>query len=215
MVHPDHSAVFPHNTSDVTIGQHNSAIMLEDSDENFTVHWNPQSLLPQLDSSSFMVNIELHELENKEWRPFLDFTITRPNSGNANFSVPVSNRAEIDVYAVAIRLSVGSPSEQANTYMDILKFAEGNVSHWKTDLFHAKSLDLFNRCMEWHEEEDSFDIRTTIHDHVPCCSETKPKADAMNSGFVQDYRDELVALLHPSADSCYLQETLTRYVPLY
>ena len=93
-----------------------------------------------------------------------------------------------------------------------MKFAENSVTQWRSDMFYAVSLDLFDRCFNWYNQSSSFGIGDIILERVLPCCETEEKAAAPNSGFVRDNRIAQVAFFHPSAASCYRQATITRYI---
>ena len=224
-MHPDHIiAGSPEDTSNINIttDQVNSPslLLVNGSRDNFRVEWNPESLLPLLKANLFTVNIRLQRLEkeNLEWEEFVDIKLGLPNNGTASFQAPNISKAhdDADAYPVAIQISVGPPSSdspQVEMYRDFLGNVTDNVSLWRSDLFYADSLDMFESCMDWYGMASSFGNGTAIRSRVPCCKETQKKAAAPNSGFVRDRRDDLIAFLHPNADTCYLQETITRYVP--
>ena len=104
------STALPEDTSDISPDQ-DTLLLVKNSKDKFTVHWDPQSLLPMVNPSFFTVNLDLYRLsdDRKDWvhAPFLDVTKDHPNSGVIDFFVPSSDEVELNVYPVALRISVG------------------------------------------------------------------------------------------------------------
>ena len=210
-------AVYPEDSSDVTFDQ-DTLLLVQNSNDKFTVRWEPQSLLPLLEPSSFTVNIALYQLDTsntQEWMHFLDITRGHPNTGVAEFTVPNSNEIIAPaVYPVALRVSVGAHSQEdgiLQSFNDLVVFAQDAVSQWRSNLNYAVSLNLLDRCLEWYQTQPP-DIGNTILSRVPDCCQTEEKATAPNSGFIRDSHDALVAFFHPDAASCYRQATIIRFV---
>ena len=203
-------AVDPREIDDIIL-QQDTLLFVQGSSDLFTVEWVPLNLLPLLDPNSYTVNIDLFRLKTEEegWVHFLNIAMNHTNSGTANFTVPSSGLTEAEVYSVALRISVGD-QEGSSVFDNILEFAEGSVSQWKSDLYYATSLDLLQTCINWFLSEPQ-DIGQTILNRVPSCCATEERAAAPNSGFVRDGFDSLIAFFHPDAASCYRQATITRF----
>lgn len=193
-------------------------VILQNSKEQFTAHWDPQSLLPMVDPSLFIVDLKLYRLVNdgKDWIPFLNITSGHPNSGIIDFTVLSSDQIGLNLYPVALRISVGEAlptgaQEMALQVSAIIKSAQDKVSQWFSSFFYyaIDSLDLADECNEWYISEPS-NIGETLLSQVPDCCQTVDRAAAPNSGFVRDTHDALVAFFHPGAASCYRQATITR-----
>jgi hypothetical protein len=198
-------------------------VILQNSKERFTAHWDPQSLLPMVNPYLFTVDLKLYRLINdgKDWIPFLNVTKGHPNSGIIDFTVLSSDQMGSNLYPVALRISVGEAvatgaQEVALQVSDIIKSAQDKVSQWFSSFFYfaIDSLDLAARCNRWYMSEDS-NIGETLLSRVPDCCQTVDRAAAPNSGFVRDTNDALVAFFHPGAASCYRQATITRSILFY
>ena len=207
----------PEDTSDITVDQ-KTLVILQNSKEQFTAHWDPQSLLPMVDPSLFTVDLKLYRLVNdgKDWIPFLNITSGHPNSGIIDFTVLSNNQMSLNLYPVALRISVGDAlptgaQEMALQVSAIIKSAKDKVSQWFSSFFYyaIDSLNLADECIEWYMSEPS-NIGEMLLGRVPDCCQTVDRAAAPNSGFVRDTHDALVAFFHPGAASCYRQATITR-----
>ena len=207
----------PEDTSDISLDQ-DTLLLVQNSKETFTVHWDPQSLLPMVNPSFFTVNLNLYRLDDdrKNWMYFLDVQKGHPNTGVIDFFIPSTDEVELNVYPVALHISVGEQVAMGNQeeifqVSDVIKSAQDAVSQWFSSFFYydIDSLDLFDECMDWYTQEPS-DIGETLLNRVPDCCQTAERAAAPNSGFVRDTHDTLVAFFHPNACSCYRQATITR-----
>ena len=185
--------VFPDESNDITFEQ-DTLLLDQSSDNKFTVHWDPQSLLPLLDPSSFTVNIALYRLDidKEELKPFLDVINGHPNTGTAKFSVPEGNEIEPEVYPVALRISVGPEMEVSGTqgrvtqfFLDVKNYARDAVHQWLLNRYYTKSQDVnaLDKCIEWYRSQPP-NIGEDILNRVPACCETQEKAAQPNSGFL-------------------------------
>ena len=134
-----YSVGLPEDTSDITLDE-NSLVIIQNSEERFTVHWDPQSLLPMVDPTFFTVDLKLYRLDDdrKDWKLFLTVMKGQPNSGVLEFSMPSSDDVETNVYPVALRISVGEQvvlGTQEESVSDIIKSAQDRVSQWFLDYF--------------------------------------------------------------------------------
>ena len=211
------TAVNPEDVTDISIDQ-DPLLLVRGSDNMYTAHWDPQSLLPLLDPSMFTVNIELYRLDidKEEWLPFLGIASDHPNSGTVEFSAPSTVENQPEVYPVSLRISVGrlvsSPagaqSGVSRLIEGVIRFVNDAVSQWMSNLYYAVSMRLVKNCQAWYNSEP-MDIGQQIASRVLPCCETEEKSAAPNSGFVRDTHDSLVAFFHPGAASCYRQATIT------
>ena len=209
----------PEDTSDLTVDQE-TLVILQNSEEQFTAHWDPQSLLPMVDPSLFTVDLKLYRLVNdgKDWIPFLNITSGHPNSGIINFTMLSSNQMGLNLYPVALRISVGEAlptgaQEMALQVPAIIRSAHDRVSQWFSSFFYyaIDSLNFADECNAWYRSVDEPpDIGEILLSRVPDCCQTENRAAAPNSGFVRDTHEALVAFFHPGAASCYRQATITR-----
>ena len=202
-------SVDPRAVDDIEL-QQATRLFVQSSSDLFQVDWAPMNFLPLLDFDSYTVNIDLFRLvdENVGWVHFLNIARDHPNVGTATFNVPSSGLTDPEVYPVSLRISVGS-ALSSGMFDDVLSYAEGSVAVWKTDLYYATSLELFQRCVDWFLSEPP-NIGQTLLDRVPSCCATEERAAAPNSGFVRDGFDSLIAYFHPDAASCYRQARITR-----
>ena len=211
-----YSVGLPEDTSDITLDE-NSLVVIQNSDERFTVHWDPQTLLPMVDPTFFTVDLKLYRLDDdrKDWKLFLTVMKGQPNSGVLEFSMPSGDDVETNVYPVALRISVGEQvalGTQEESVSDIIKSAQDRVSQWFSDYFYyaVDSLDLLSACLEWYERErEDPNNGELLLNRVPDCCQTVDGAEA-NRDFVRDTHDLLVSFFHPGATSCYRQATITR-----
>ena len=207
----------PEDIVDISIDQ-DPLLLVRGSDDMYTAHWDPQSLLPLLDPSMFTVNIELFRLDidKQEWLPFLKISSDHPNSGTVEFCAPSTEEDEPEVYPVSLRISVGqlvsSPAGAQGSVSqpieDVIKFVNDDVSQWMSNLYYAVSMRLIANCLAWHRSEPP-EIGQQIAARVLPCCETEEKARAPNSGFIRDTHDSQVAFFHPGATNCYQQATIT------
>jgi len=207
-------ASLPEDTSDITLDE-DTLLVIKNSADRFTVHWDPLSLLPMVDPTFFTVDLKLYRLDEdrKDWEIFLNIIEGHPNTGVLEFSMPSSDDAETNVYPVALRISVGEQAAlgaQGEPVSDIIKSAQDRVSQWFSSFFYyaVNSLDLLDECLMWYGSEDP-NIGEMLLGRVPDCCQTVDRAAAPNSGFVRDTNELLVSFFHPGAASCYRQATIT------
>ena len=203
-------AVHVEESGDITLDQN---VMLLTASNRLTMRWDPESLLPLVQASSFTVDIGLYRFndETQTYTRFLNIVQGSPNTGVAVFTVPSNNEAQqTDIYPVTLRLSVSRPSSPSRRQtMSLVRAVGGSVGR-AIPLYYG-SLGLRLRCLTWYLSEPS-DMGERLLSQVPNCCATEDGAELQTSDFVRD--DRLISFYHSEADTCFRQKpsTITRYV---
>lgn len=208
----------PEDTDHVQLDQ-NTLLLNRESPETITVTWDPPSLLPTMDPSSYRVNISLYRFISNtdgggEFRPFSDIGLTnQENNGRAVFSAEAigSDGLELDVYPVAVRISVAGPS-QATEQSSILNRLSGIVAQWTSTLYYALSMRLETLCIRWCATQRT-GIGESIRNRLPPCPPRVDQARTPNSGFTEDsgfWTQQTNRFFHPDAATCFRQNSFTR-----
>ncbi len=205
-------------------------------DESFGVTWDPEDILPLPvidDPLSFTVDIVLYEfnLDTGLWEELQDLATDVPNTGERQVTIQAieDNSLELpDVCPVAIAVVVSgestslSPTSKRGIGLSaLIQRAVGTVKRWArqayTIVFEAVTevLSLTERaigillrelCESWCNGQPP-NIGQEILDRLPPCPPDVQRA-LSDPQFKLDNR--LISFFHPSATSCYRQETITR-----
>lgn len=186
--------------------------MLLTAGNRVTMRWDPESLLPLVQASSFTVDISLFRFndQTQTWMRFLNIAQEHPNTGVAEFTVPISNEVQQDIYPVTLQLSIDRPSSPSRRQTTSLV---GSLVRRAVHLYYGGSISLRLLCAAWYFTEPS-NMGERLLSQVPNCCATEVGADLPNSDFVRDNR--LISFFHPEADTCFRQKpsTITRYIHL-
>lgn len=211
----------PEDTAYVRLEQ-DTLLLDQDSRERLTVRWDPQSILPTMEPSSYTVDIALFRFFTDsdgrgEYRHYLNLMRDQDNNGMAMFFVPENNEVTPNVYPVAVRISVGrSRPLQPMEIIDRLGRSEegamGAVAQWTSTLYYAVSLGLEELCRRWSQSQPT-DIGETIRTRLPPCPPRVDQARAPNSGFKEElgyWTQKANSFFHPGAATCFRQNTFAR-----
>ena len=204
-------AVHIEESGDITLDQN---VMLLTAGAPVTMRWDPESLLPLVQASSFTVDIALYRFndETQTYTRFLDIARGSPNTGVAEFAVPSSNEAQqASIYPVTLRLSVSGPSSPSRRQtISLARALAGGVIRRAIPVYFGGSLSFRLLCAAWYLSEPS-NMGESLLRQVPNCCATEEGASLPNSDFVRDNR--LISFFHPEADTCFRQKpaTITRY----
>ena len=206
-IHAAHSG----ENTDITLDQ---GTMLLTAGNRITVRWDPDSLLPLVQSSSFSVDISLFRFNDdaQTWVHFLSLAEEHPNTGAADFTVPFSNEVVRDIYPVTLQLSINRPSSPSRrqTTSSLVRTA-GSLVRRAVHVYYGGSASLRLLCTAWYYTEPS-GMGELLLGQVPNCCATEAGAELPNTDFVRDNR--LISFFHPEADTCFRQKpsTITRYI---
>lgn len=201
-------------------------LLSPESDEQLTIRWNPQSILPTMEPLSYTIDITLYRFEKSsdnlaDLRSFLRIVRDHKNNGTATFSVPESNDPSVsrDIHPVAIRISVGRPSQSNSdtaSLINILGYrveerSLGLVAQWTSTLYYHDSPSFRQLCTRWSQNQQT--PGETIVDRLPPCPRRVDQARAPNSGLTEDrgyWIQKANRFFHSGAATCFRQSTFTR-----
>lgn len=177
------------------------------------VTWNPDSLLPMMDPTYFLVNIALSQMDIQDgrWQRMQNLATNLPNTGEATVTIPplvMSNSATAadDIYPVSIEVVVGSVNGRQKRQVSLI-----GIALWSTVGYLYGSVELREACEVWRRNQRR-GIGNEINSRLPPCPRTMEQADA-NTGDIKFRRDTGFGnylsrlFFHPGADSCYRQIT--------
>lgn len=199
-------------STDITL---DGGAMVLSAGSRVTMRWDPESLLPLVQATSFTVDISLFRYinETQTWIQFLSIAQELPNTGVAEFIVPFSNEVQRDIDPVTLQLSINRPSRlsKRQTTTSSLVRTVGSLVRRAVHVYYVGSISLRLLCTAWYFTEPS-NMGERLLSQVPNCCATEEGALLPNSDFVRD--DRLISFFHPEADTCFRQKpsTITRYI---
>ena len=217
LLYIDSNAVHHEKTAHITLDQETVLLNVsQDSEDQLTIRWDPQSILPTIDPSSYLVDIALYRFNRQslQLQYFLHVMRNHNNNGTATFSVPESNEIiSFDVYPVALRISIGRPTSETSSLINRLVGGPELVAQWTSTLYYVYSPQFMGLCDQWYNRQD-VNIGEQIRDRLPPCPPRVDQARTPNSGMTEDsgyWIEKTNRFLHPGAATCFRQSTFTRF----
>ena len=201
----------------------NSNELLFHVGDDIILTWSTASLTKSLEDviapSDLLVDIKLHifqitnDIPTLEQVTILDSDVA--NTGSVTVKIPtISHSSNQSVYTVIISIEAKGSDPQNPTLFDIVK---EKVTQW-TDIIWIVSTNkqssgtkLWSACKTWSISEPS-SIGQQLLDKVRSdfpCPPTIGQARTVNSGLIEDRNTKWIAYLHPKANKCFHQRTIT------
>ena len=204
-----------------------------------TLEWNPSSILPIVDESSFTVDALIYWLGEEggvsQWiRHSAPLRTGLPNNGRANnLAIPLFGDKK-GIVPMCFKVVFGTTNESAaDDDKDIL--ARITQAHfpvqpgvWTGLLFStlvnrrqpeiSRRLKLETKCTEWQQDETEDIAEEEINSLLPC-PPTRDRAILANSGLVEEkktsllqtnYNNQWLEQFHSAASQCYVQSGVER-----
>ena len=182
------------------------------------VAWNPNTLLPMMAPTSFLVNIALSQMDIQtgRWHHMQNLATNLPNTGEATVTIPsqiMGNTATVtnDIFPVSIEVVVGSVDGRRKRQVSLGNLIELRIALWSPVGYLFGSAALRAACEVWRRSQPR-GIGNEINSRLPPCPRTMQQADE-NTGDIKFSKDTGFGnylsrlFFHPGAASCYRQIT--------
>ena len=185
--------------------------------ETITLTWTPNSLAEStgtVNPTTLHLDVKLHIVTDDSIEEVTKLVNDISNNGSYSVTIPmISHSSAQTVYPAIISIEVKQNDQQNPTLYDK---AEGTVKQWSDMIWIVTSGQnpnkLYDECKRWSANEPvaiGETLLSTVRSEFPCPA-TIGQARTINSGLIQHTNTKLMQFLHPNADKCFTQRTITR-----
>lgn len=195
-------AVASFNAYKVNYQQEN---LLLQADTEVALSWTPRDVFIPEEQDAYTIDVVLFGLVTEEntalWMEIAQVATNESNSGSLNITVPdlpiVQNHSAYLTIAFQVRFSSLSIANQSYDQLSIPAGIWTKAAYYNYECFPSR-----DRCVAWagHLKGREAEMRQ-INDLPPCPCNVE-QADAPNSGYWQQQRNEF---FNSQADVCYYQ----------
>ena len=184
--------------------------------ESITLTWTPNSLAEstgRVNTTTLLIDIKLHIFTDDSIEEAIELVNGISNNGSYTATIPIISHSSAQAVYPAIISIEAKGNDQLNP--TLYDSAEGTVKQWSGMIWIIVSEQKFySECKRWSANEPvaiGETLLSTVRSEFPC-PPTIGQARTINSGLIQHANTKLMQFLHPNADKCFHQRTITRYI---